>query len=584
MTTHLVVGGTRSGKSEHAERLAVATGAPVLYVATGTVTDAEMAERVADHRRRRPADWTLRETTDLLGAIGSACHDATILIDDLEGWLLDRMGRHGLLTDAEVAALGDAGLAATDAVVAEADAWWAAARERPGTTICVAGQPGLGVTPLGAATRRYVDLHGRVVARLAEHGGPATLAVAGRPLPLPPPVPATPDPARGQTTAEGPTAEGPTAETTTGGPVADTAAPPRTAGSDPRLREHGDRQVPTGALDLAVNVLAGPPAWLRTHLAGCLDDLAAYPDDAVARRALARRHGRDPEEVVPLAGAAEGLWLLPHALQPRLAACLHPGFTEGEAALRAAGVSVTRVLRHPDDDWRLDPARVPDEADLVLLGRPDNPTGVVDATATIAALRRPGRTVVVDEAFAEFLPDANGVAVRADWEDVIAVRSLTKLWGLAGLRLGYLVASPPVARRVAAVRQPWGVGRLGLEALTVLADADEERRRRAGAVADHRAHLLDGLRTLPGVTAWDAGANFVLLRTARDDLHRRLLAEHIATRDCESFPGLDARYLRLAVRAPAVTDRLIDALSRQLDLDEPRVRPRAADHDERARP
>lgn len=534
MTTHLVLGGTRSGKSEHAERLAAGADAPVVYVATGQVTDAEMAERVATHRDRRPDGWHVIESADVAAALAAVDPHAAVLVDDLEGWLIARMSVHGLWTDEEVAPLGGAGAAAADAVVAEAVAWWDTARRRHGATVVVAGQPGLGPTPLGASARRYVDLHGRVVARLAEGADAAVLMVAGRPLPLPEPDVA--------------------ADTST-----TTVRVP-----DPALRVHGDRQVPPGAVDLAVNVLPGPPAWLRPRLAACLDDLAAYPDDAAARTALAARHGRDPHEVVPLAGAADGLWLLPRVLRPRLAACVHPGFTEGEAALTAAGVPVVQVLRDPDAGWRLDPGAVPDDADLVLLGRPENPSGTVDRLDTIAALARPGRTLVVDEAFAEFLPDGGGLASLSEVPGLVALRSLTKLWGLAALRVGYLVAAAPLAARIAAARQPWAVDRVALEALTALAGAEHERRRRAEVVAAARDHLIARLRALPGARVWDSAANFVLLRTPLPDLRERLLADGFAVRRGDTFPGLDTYHVRITVRTPELADRLAAAIAPHL--------------------
>src|ERR687887_905110 len=106
------------------------------------------------------------------------------------------------------------------------------------------------------------------------------------------------------------------------------------------LRHHGDADAAPGLLDFAVNVQgSGPPQWLRERLAGVLDDLGRYPSaahDARAREAVAARHGRRPDEVLVLAGSAEGFALLP-ALRPRLAAVIHPGFTEPEVALRAAG-------------------------------------------------------------------------------------------------------------------------------------------------------------------------------------------------------------------------------------------------------
>src|ERR1700754_2886818 len=146
------------------------------------------------------------------------------------------------------------------------------------------------------------------------------------------------------------------------------------------LRHHGDVDAEPGLLDFAVNVQgAGPPAWLRDRLAATLDGLGRYPaaaHDALARETAAARHGRSPDDVLVLAGSAEGFALLP-ALRPRLAAVLHPGFTEPEAVLRAAGVPVVRVFTEAADGHRLRPEAVPDEADLVVLGNPTNPTSVL---------------------------------------------------------------------------------------------------------------------------------------------------------------------------------------------------------------
>ncbi|MEV6362827.1 Rv2231c family pyridoxal phosphate-dependent protein CobC [Nocardia asteroides] len=177
------------------------------------------------------------------------------------------------------------------------------------------------------------------------------------------------------------------------------------------LRHHGDVDARPGMLDFAVNVRGtAPPAWLRDRLATRLDDLGRYPsaaDEAAARAAVAARHGRRPDEVVLLAGAAEGFALLPR-LAPRLAAVIHPSFTEPELALREAGVPVTRVVLQPP--YTLDPALVPEDADLVVLGNPTNPTSVLHPAAMIHALRRPGRIVVVDEAFADAVVGAGSPA------------------------------------------------------------------------------------------------------------------------------------------------------------------------------
>jgi histidinol-phosphate aminotransferase len=343
------------------------------------------------------------------------------------------------------------------------------------------------------------------------------------------------------------------------------------------LQDHGDRQVPAGALDLAVNVFGPPPEWLTDRLSGV--DLTAYPDPTPALDAVASRHRVSPRECLLVNGAAEAFWMLAQALRPRLAACVHPSFTAPEAALRSAGVPVQRVPRDPADGFTLDPRSVPEQADLVVLGRPDNPTGRVEDLEVLASLARPGRVVVVDEAFADFWPDASGV-YGAGLPGVVAVRSLTKLWGLAGLRVGYLLAEPDLARRLDEVRQPWPVNALAVHATTWLCPAEEERRARAGRVAEARHGLLEELASLP-VQVWPSPANYLLVRSELPDLRARLLDRGVAVRRGETFPGLDSTFVRITIhpdpqaRATLVA-RLRDALS---GAPEPPARPGVAASD-----
>ena len=96
------------------------------------------------------------------------------------------------------------------------------------------------------------------------------------------------------------------------------------------------------------------------------------------------------DEVLLTSGAAEAFVLLARALRPRRAVVVHPQFTEPEAALLAAGHEVSRVLLAAEDGFRLDPALVPEDADLVVVGNPTNPTGVLHPAADLAALAKPG--------------------------------------------------------------------------------------------------------------------------------------------------------------------------------------------------
>jgi histidinol-phosphate/aromatic aminotransferase/cobyric acid decarboxylase-like protein/adenosyl cobinamide kinase/adenosyl cobinamide phosphate guanylyltransferase len=516
----LVLGGQKAGKSRLAARHAAASGRPVVVVTPAAVRDAEFAARVERHRRDRPAEWRTVESFDLDRAVADAEPGSFVLVDALDTWLAETLESIGIeigdtppdpaRSDADEARLLATLRAFTDAVAGH-----------DGETWVIAGQPGLGVHASGAGARRYVDLHGLCVQALSDAAAEVLLVVGGRVVSLERRDPAT------------------------------------VPGS---LREHGDTQVPDGAVDLAVNVEPGPPEWLAARLAAAADDLAGYPDDRAARAAVAGRHHRDAAECLVVNGASEAFWLLGPALRPRLAACVHPSFTEPEAALRASGVPIVRVPRPPDRRWRLDPTAVPAEADLVVLGRPDSPTGVVDPISTVEALCRPGRTVVLDEAFAEFLDDADGLAGRRDLPGLLCVRSLTKLWGLAGLRVAYVVGPADLVARLDSHRQPWSGNRLALVALEALVAAETERRGRAADVARERADLVGALRDLPGLTVWDSTANFVLVQGPGFSLRDRLLTYGLAARRADTFPGLDDRSVRIAVRDRATNQRVVAAL------------------------
>src|SRR5262249_17918082 len=157
--------------------------------------------------------------------------------------------------------------------------------------------------------------------------------------------------------------------------------------------------------DLAVNVRTDPlPDWLAGPIAASVTELAAYPDDRAARAAVAARHRRPVDEVLLTAGAAQAFTLLAQApLGIRRPAVVHPQFPGPEAALAAAGHDVARAVLAPPD-FRFDPGAVPAEADLVVVGNPTNPTSVTHPAGTLTGLARPGRLLVVDEAFADTAP------------------------------------------------------------------------------------------------------------------------------------------------------------------------------------
>jgi histidinol-phosphate aminotransferase len=366
---------------------------------------------------------------------------------------------------------------------------------------------------------------------------------------------------------------------TPGPAAAGSSGAPATSGSgaaggapDVDLWHHGDADVDPdvpGQLDLAVNVrLPRPPDWLRARLHAALDGLAAYPRAGAAVAAVAGRHGRDADEVLLTNGAAEAFTLIARALRPRLAVCVHPSFTAPEAALRDAGHEVRRVLLDPP--FTLAPEDVPGDADLVVLGNPTNPTGRLHPAAVLEQLARPGRVLVVDEAFADAVPgEPASLSARRDLPGVLVVRSLTKAWGLAGLRVGYVLGDPAALAALRRAQPPWPVNGLALTALESCSQPEAVAwvGQQAAAAAGWRQGLAAALDALPGVAVLPGGqAPFLLVRVEDATAVRRRLRElGIAVRRGDTFPGLGDQWLRIAVVSPEHHARIVDGFARATD-------------------
>ena len=334
--------------------------------------------------------------------------------------------------------------------------------------------------------------------------------------------------------------------------------PCATTPPDP-LSHHGDRDVAPGMVDFAVNVRGTTPAWLRDVLRARVDDLSTYPspdDEHAAVAAIADAHGRDGSEIAVLSGAAEG-FALAAALRPRHAVVVAPSFTEPERVLRAAGVRVTRAVLPPP--WHLTDTAVPDDADLVVVGNPTNPTSVLHPADALLALSRPGRVLLVDEAFAdvtldevagELVDEPQSVASRRR-PGLVVVRSVTKTFAVPGLRAGYLVGDADVVARMVAARPHWPVGTLQLAAVQAALGPTgrDHARTQARAVRVERIAMCHMLVDAGVSVCGDPQASFVLVHD-RDAMWRRehLARAGVAVRRCDTFPGLGAEHLRLAVR------------------------------------
>jgi histidinol-phosphate aminotransferase len=310
-------------------------------------------------------------------------------------------------------------------------------------------------------------------------------------------------------------------------------------------------------LDFSVNTNPLGPAPRVLHAVRDTD-WSRYPgdDEHPLRQCLAERADVAPEQVVLGNGSAELIWLIAIAglcVGDRVG-IVAPTFGEYARALRVVGATPVEVG---------DPRQTPPVRALFVCN-PNNPTGYYRGRDEIEYLlaERPDRLLVLDEAYAPFVDERWPSEALLEFANLVILRSMTKDQALPGLRLGYLLAAPEVARAVEAVRPPWSVNAGALRAgLAALGPEPEGHVRQARClVAQSRRLLTDGLADL-GFAVEPSYANFVLVHVEDGARFRRELLPHgFVVRDCASFGLPDC--VRIACRLPEQCQRLIEAVAR----------------------
>jgi threonine-phosphate decarboxylase len=345
-------------------------------------------------------------------------------------------------------------------------------------------------------------------------------------------------------------------------------------------REYGIGEESIIDFSANINPLGYPPG-LKEAVMSDFDSILNYPDidSYKLAAALSAYHGVPRESIVVGNGSTEFMYLLPTVFRPKKALIVSPAFSEYERGLKIAGVDISYFSADRDRGFSLDVsglcAHIREGYDMVYLCNPANPTGILtekdDLLRVIETAGRTGAICIIDEAFIDFVEEASVKEETGRFDSLIVMRSMTKFFGIPGLRVGYLIAAPPFIETIGAMKTPWTVNSLAQRAaVTALADSDyiEASRR---LVQLEREYLKDALGAVSGLTVFDGAANFLFVSmddrcalgsTALRDILRR---EGILIRDCSNFHGLNDRYFRVAVKRREQNELLIKRL-REIEL------------------
>ena len=333
---------------------------------------------------------------------------------------------------------------------------------------------------------------------------------------------------------------------------------------------------PGQVLDASASLAPFGLPW-RARWAAWQAPLQPYPDRTAQGlcEAIAVLHGLEPALVLPGNGAAELFtWAARDAAALGPSLLPQPGFVDYGRALRCWGGAV-QTAPMPLDWNTAAPTSPPDSppAPVLWITNPHNPTGQLWSRAALEPLLQRHPLVICDEAFLPLVPEGERqslIPLVAQHPNLVVIRSLTKLYGIAGLRLGYAVAQPERLQRWAAWRDPWPINAVASavaeELLRHPSRHDAWCRRVQGWTAREGAWLRGQLAAISGLIPMPSAANFLLIRSDRSLVPLREALEHrhrILLRDCRSFEGLDERWLRLGYQSHRRDRRIVSAIRQE---------------------
>ncbi len=314
------------------------------------------------------------------------------------------------------------------------------------------------------------------------------------------------------------------------------------------------------------------------------EELAAirhYPDRHCFRltQALAQFHELQEDQILVGAGSTEFIYAIPRVLKIQRALVVTPAFSEYENALESTKDGTAQI--HYFETREEDGFEVSVESlllamtqgyDALYLCNPNNPTGILtekkDLLRILARAEREGVWFILDEAFIDFGGRESLIPETASFSRLILLRSLTKFFALAGLRVGYLVSNPRVIDFFRQKKEPWTVNALAqIAAVESLKDNAYIQKTRE-FIQQERERLIHGLRSIPGFIPYPGAANYLLvqlhasLNLTAAELRERLITHGILIRDCSSFHHMGPFFFRMAIRTRPENNSLLRALRR----------------------
>lgn len=319
-----------------------------------------------------------------------------------------------------------------------------------------------------------------------------------------------------------------------------------------------------------VNPLGCPPSVAKA-LRNAMSRIPIYPDrDSKAlKEKIAKHLGIHQSRITIGNGATEIIYNFCRATLWKGKSTLIPAPTFGEyeaaSKLCDARISFFKTMCLQDDVKEF--VRKIPQGGIVFVCNPNNPTGeLIPKEIMLQILRRAKRkqaTIFIDECFAELTTSQESLVGHvSEFENLFVLRSLTKSFGLAGLRIGYGIGNKKIISVLENIKIPWNVSGIAQEAAALALKEKKFLARTQKLIHTESEYLKNSISKIPGLSCYDSKTNFILIRTKMHSnlLQKKLLKKGILVRDCSTFRGLDSHYIRIAVRTHKENLMLVKAL------------------------
>ncbi|WP_026580708.1 threonine-phosphate decarboxylase CobD [Bacillus sp. J33] len=345
-------------------------------------------------------------------------------------------------------------------------------------------------------------------------------------------------------------------------------------GSNPQyLYEAMNKQMPAERIDFSANINPlGPPRQIKDRWKSLFECITDYPDPNASflKKRLAETEGVKETQILIGNGGAELISLIGRMLAGKRVLIIQPAFSEYEEACRVNGCTVVYHQLEPEN-WSLDMEALSlklKDADALFFCNPNNPTGVFYPSVIVEELIKRCSVnnclLVMDEAFYDFACDYRSIVpFIKSTSHVMVLRSMTKMFSIPGLRLGYLLANEILIEKAAALKPHWSVNALALKAGEWCLESEEHVQVTKKLIKQERDRLKIFFRQLDFAVS-PSSVNFYLLKDPNLDsqlpLFQFLLEIGIIPRHTMNFPGLEGKWLRFAIKGPQENDRLMEAM------------------------